>query len=321
MTPFVLCLLALLVDLIFADRLWFPHPVTLIGRWIRRWDRAIGRDHSPAILRCFGLVGVISTIGLTGCVTFALMTVSHRLHPMLGYGVSLLLLWLGLAGTTLINECQAVATLLSKGDLMGARKQVARLVGRDTQNLTATEVGAAAVETMAENSSDGVVAPLFWGAVGLWLGGLCWALTLLWSYKAINTMDSMVGYLSPQHCHVGFFAAKTDDVANYLPARLTAALILLVHGVSHPSQFMTCVSLTLRDGNQHLSPNAGWPEAAMAACLQVQLGGAHFYSGRWVEKPTLGEPIQPITAQTVMQSCRYLWPVTLLSSLLWAVGS
>jgi len=272
---------AWLLDLLLGDPLWLPHPVVAFGRWITWWERKLNRGNHRQIK---GAVFSLLSLFLVMLVTSVFFLLLHRLSLISGCSLwgkvltflfSSLIVFFCLAGHTLRTEVSNVFSALDKGIEEG-RRQVSRIVGRDTANLTPQEVRTAALETLAENLSDGVVAPLFW----LVLLGVPGMLT----YKMVNTLDSMIGYRSERYRKFGCWAARIDDFANFIPARITALLMLLASGRKLPQN----IRFVLRYGPCHASPNSGWPEAALAACLDCRFGGTHDYFGEKVEKPYIG---------------------------------
>ena len=205
----------------------------------------------------------------------------HSILPPFGrVGVDLILIFYCLAGTTLIREVRQVFLALDRS-LDEGRKQVARIVGRDTSELSAQEVRTAALETLAENLSDGVIAPLFWFAI-LGIPGML-------AYKMVNTLDSMIGYKTDRYRDFGCWAAHIDDIANYIPARLTALLMIVAAGKPRLTGFVW------RNGRNHASPNSGYPEAALAGILNCRFGGPHYYFGQLFDKPFIGTNDRPLT--------------------------
>ena len=198
-----------------------------------------------------------------------------------------------LAGTTLIREVRQVFLALDRS-LDEGRRQVARIVGRDTKELSAQEVRTAALETLAENLSDGVIAPLFWLAI-LGTPGML-------AYKMVNTLDSMIGYKTDRYRDFGCWAARIDDIANYIPARLTALLMILPKVVIKGK--WSLVSFVLKNGRKHASPNSGYPEAALAAILDCRFGGPHYYFGEVFDKPYIGENDRPLTTDDMKKAVR-----------------
>jgi adenosylcobinamide-phosphate synthase len=232
----------------------------------------------------------------------------YHIHHWVGVAGEAVLAWFCLAARSLHRESKQVADALEAGDLEGARQLLSQIVGRDTAELSEEQVWRATVETVAENSSDGVVAPLFF----LMLGGPLAAL----AYKAVNTLDSMVGYRNERYLHFGWAAARLDDLVNWLPARLTGGLICCcAHSIGLSGQ--GAWRIMERDGRKHSSPNAGIPEAAVAGALGVRLGGSSSYFGQLVEKPFIGEPLQPLDTRAWRGSIRLMYGAEMLLVFLW----
>lgn len=286
--------LAFFLDLIIGDPRWAPHPVRGIGAAISRaepfwrWIFAV-----PSQERMGGVFLVLSIVVPTYVITDLAVTLTNRISAdySLVAGTALLV-WITattIATKELIGSAQVVIASIERGNLVSARSLVGMIVGRDTKDLSEKGVLKAAIETLAENLSDGIVAPLFY----LTIGGL----PLAMAYKAVNTLDSMVGYKNERYRYFGWAAAKLDDIANYLPARITglfivlsAFLITLAKDAGRAMSVARCsFVIMLRDGRNHLSPNSGVPEASMAGALGVQLGGPSTYGGVLVEKPAIGE--------------------------------
>ena len=260
-------LLAWGLDLWLGDPIQLPHLVVGFGKLIakgeRVWNKGKGRLWKGALM---AIILVVATFVISDCLLGILPGVLHTL-------VSALLIFYCMAGTTLIREVREVFRAVDRS-LEEGRVQVARIVGRDTSELSAQEVRTAALETLAENLSDGVIAPLFWYAL-LGVPGML-------AYKMVNTLDSMIGYRNERYKDFGCFAARLDDVANYLPARLTALLMILASGR------ISLIKFVWKYGNQHASPNSGYPEAALAGILDCRFGGPHHYFGQEVWKPYIG---------------------------------
>ena len=278
-----------LLDALFGDPAWLPHPVVLMGRCISALEKHL-RTALPKTPRgelvggaAVAAVLPLGTLAVTGLACWG----AARLHPALG--LALQMLWCGqaLAAKGLAQESRNVYKELAKGDLPAARRAVARIVGRDTQNLTAAGVTRAAVETVAENASDGVIAPLLY----MLLGGAPLALT----YKAINTMDSMLGYKNEKYLYFGRCAAKLDDAANWLPSRLAALL------------WVAAAALT---------GNSAQTESACAGALGLQLAGPAYYFGEYYDKPTIGDPLREIEPQDILRANRMMYAESLLALVL-----
>lgn len=286
-------LLAFALDMLIGDPLWLPHPVRMIGRGIeagerilRRFCATTRRERSAGML--LALCIVLSTYLLGEGMVVLLKAGSHPLVAGLGYAVLVYLIATTIATRELIGSAHRVIAAIDDGDLENGRRQVSRIVGRDTQDLSEQGVLRAAIETLAENLSDGVVAPLLYLA----LGGLPLAL----AYKAVNTLDSMLGYKNEQYRHFGWAAARLDDAANFVPARISGLLIVIsvfLYALArNPREAIASArrscSVMVRDGRNHPSPNSGIPEAAMAGALRIRLGGASTYGGVVSEKPFIG---------------------------------
>lgn len=299
-------LLAWALDAAVGDPTWvpWPHPVVVLGQAAGRLDRAFRRPGmGPGQLIARGIGFWIVLVGGCAAVTWSVLATLHWLHPVLGRLANIYLVYACLATRCLDDEARTVARLLQRQNLSGARQHLARIVGRDTEGLDEGEISRATVETVAENASDGVVAPLFY----LGLGGLFGLGPVLgMAYKAVNTLDSTVGYRDERYEHFGKFSARADDVANWLPARLTA---LLAAGAAQVfwRRGGLAARLAARDGGLHKSPNAGYPEAAFAGALGVQLGGTNTYRGVPRPSPRLGDPGAALNATHVRRALQLLW--------------
>ncbi len=298
-----------LLDALFGDPAWLPHPVVLMGRCISALEKHL-RTALPKTPRgelvggaAVAAVLPLGTLAVTGLACWA----AARLHPALG--LALQMLWCGqaLAAKGLAQESRNVYKELAKGDLPAARRAVARIVGRDTQNLTAAGVTRAAVETVAENTSDGVIAPLLY----MLLGGAPLALT----YKAINTMDSMLGYKNEKYLYFGRCAAKLDDAANWLPSRL-AGLLWVAAAALTGSSARGAWRIWRRDRRRHASPNSAQTESACAGALGVQLAGPAYYFGEYYDKPTIGDPMREIEPRDILRANRMMYAESLLALVL-----
>lgn len=270
-----------LADKLLGDPTWLPHPIVLFGKAIAAGERWLNKGGHR---RAKGGVLTLMLIVLTFCITAGIIHLLGLLsfaRPLSVMIFSAILIFYCLAGTTLCKEVRMVFEAADRS-LDDGRRQVGRIVGRDTSELSDQEVRKAALETLAENLSDGVIAPLFW----LLLLGVPGMMT----YKIINTLDSMIGYRTERYRLFGTVAARIDDVANYIPARLTAMLMIIVAGKPRLWRFVC------RYGSQHASPNSGWPEAALAGILHCRFGGTHTYFGETIEKPYIGENERTITS-------------------------
>lgn len=284
-----------LLDRVFGDPVWLPHPIVAFGKMIafaeKRWNKGTNKVQKGAV------VAVLFPLLVFG----GLLTLNFVLFYYCfwcGVVVNMLLVFFSLAGKTLSKEVkdvfEAVEISLDKG-----RMQIARIVGRDTSQLSEEQIKIAGLETLSENLSDGVIAPLFWYLLGGTAGML--------AYKMTNTLDSMVGYKSERYKDFGRFSAKIDDVANYLPARLTALLMIVVAGRPRLWRFIQ------KYGKQHSSPNAGYPESALAGILDCRFGGGNYYFGKYVEKPYIGHTERKLTTEDMKKAIKInLWAEVLM---------
>ena len=263
-----------MLDLLIGDPIRLPHPIVWFGKMIAFLEHRLNKGAHRK------LKGALTALFVVGVVFLVTWGIRYLLSPYPSYLTILfdaIIIFYCLAGTTLIREVQAVFRALDRS-LDEGRQQVARIVGRDTTELSAQEVRTAALETLAENLSDGVIAPLFWFAL-LGTPGML-------AYKMVNTLDSMIGYQTARYRDFGCWAAHMDDIANYLPARLTAFLMILSQrNCFSPSlyRFVWC------NGKKHASPNSGYPEAALAGILNCRFGGPHTYFGQRFDKPYIGD--------------------------------
>ena len=277
-------LLGWLLDFIFGDPSRLPHPVVWFGKMISWGELRLNKgNHRMA-------KGAMMAIILILMVFFIVWGLKQLVPNMILWLVlDTVIIFYCLAGTTLIREVREVFLALDRS-LDEGRKQVARIVGRDTSQLTAQEVRTAALETLAENLSDGVIAPLFWFAL-LGTPGML-------AYKMVNTLDSMIGYRTERYKDFGCWAARIDDVANYIPARLTALLMVIASGK------LSLLKFVWKNGQRHASPNSGYPEAALAGALNCRFGGPHYYFGELFDKPFIGENDRELNTKDMQTAVR-----------------
>ncbi len=304
-------LLACVLDAVLGDPRWLPHPIRLIGKAIAWYDDRVRRVvRGPTGERVGGIALALGLPTLTYIAGWLAIELAGRAQVMLGAVAWVLLAWTTLAARDLADHAMAVRLALEHGSLQQARQTVAQIVGRDTAQLSEPEVVRATVEAVAESASDGIIAPLFF----LSLGGPPAAL----AYKTISTLDSMVGHREPKYQYLGWASARLDDAANWVPARITALLLVLAGGIVSRSACRTQQAwhILRRDGHKHPSPNSGRPEAAMAGALQVQLGGTNIYRGRPEHRPHLGDPHVPLRLSHITDAVVLMWMTAFLGVVL-----
>ncbi len=296
-----------LLDLLLGDPEWLYHPVRLIGKYISFAEKRL-RERGGN-LRISALILTVSTTLLTMAAA-ALILWLLKLGGDVPLFIGMALMdWMGIAVTCMAKEARGVGKALKLG-VGPARKQVARIVGRDTEGLNEEEIIKATVETVAENTTDGVISPILYALIG--------GPVLMWGYKAVNTLDSMVGYMDEKYRDIGWSSAKLDDVLNYLPARLTALLMALAARLTGLDA-KNALRIVHRDHANHKSPNSAWSEAAAAGALHIQLGGTHLYFGKPVEKPTIGDDNRPAEEEDIGKVNRLLYVTSGLMMLIAAV--
>ena len=301
-------LLGFCIDLLLGDPRWLYHPVQAIGALISHLEPPLRRAF-PRRLRLAGAVLVIAVVAITGIVPGGLLFLLFRLHPVAGFVGETIVCWLILTTKSLRTESMKVVKALETGTLDDGRKAVSMIVGRDTEHLSEEEVLKAAVETVAENASDGILAPLLFAAVLGPVGGMC--------YKAVNTMDSMVGYKNDRYLDFGRAAAKVDDVLNFLTARISGFLMCLAAYCGFDGK--NAFRIFFRDQKNHASPNSAHTEAACAGALGLQLGGTHDYFGKPVVKPAIGDDLRAVTRGDVAAANRLALTTALLALLIFDV--
>ena len=312
MRPALILLLAFALDLLLGDPPWLPHPVRLMGRAITALEGFLRRKFPPTPEgeRAAGFVLALLLLGGSFALGAGLLLMAKAISPALAFALETFLCYQCLALRDLRKESRAVYNRLAEGNLAAARTAVGRIVGRETAALTPEGVTKAAVETVAENAGDGETAPLFWMAIGGAPLALC--------YKAVNTMDSMVGYQNERYRYFGTAAARLDDVANWLPARLTALFMVALAplaGLDGEGAWR----IWRRDRRKHKSPNSAQTEAAMAGALGVELAGDAVYFGEVHHKPTLGDDSRPIVPEDILRANRLVFLVSLAAVLLAAL--
>ena len=290
--------LGFVLDLLFGDPHWLPHPIRLIGNLIASLEKLNKKELSDTKKFLRGFAMVVIVIAWTTGVTAVILEGAYGLHPAIGCAVEAIMTYQILATKCLKVESMKVYEQLQKQNLPAARKAVSMIVGRDTEQLDETGVAKAAIETVAENASDGVIAPMIYLAVG--------GPVLGFAYKAVNTMDSMVGYKNDKYLYFGRAAAKLDDVANYIPSRL-AALLWIMAAAFTRNDAKGAWRIWRRDRRNHASPNSAQTESACAGALGVQLAGPAYYFGEYYPKPTIGDPLRPIEPEDILRADRMMY--------------
>ena len=301
-----------ILDLIFGDPHWLPHPICLIGNLIGFLEKNLRRLLAPGktALLLGGALMVVIVLSLSYVVPYAVLMLAEQASPWLRFALETIMFYQIFATKCLRDESMKVYTALHNNDLEDARVKLSWIVGRDTKELTTEEVTKGAVETVAENTADGIIAPMFY----MFIGGA----PLAFLYKGINTMDSMVGYKNDKFLYFGRCAAKLDDVANFIPARITGILMILA------SYFLNMNAagawkIFWRDRYNHLSPNSAMTESVTAGALNIQLGGDHYYFGKLVHKDTIGDNIRPVVAEDIVAVNNLLYMTAVISLLLFSL--
>lgn len=308
-----------LLDLAFGDPHWLPHPIRLIGNWIAFLEKKLIGEKGEARKTTSGqelnrgILLVLAVLSATGCIAAVILSVAYHIHPVCGILAESVMTYQILATKCLKVESMKVYTELKKGDLPAARRAVSMIVGRDTENLDETGVAKAAIETVAENTSDGVIAPMLYTAIG--------GPVLGFLDKAVNTMDSMVGYKNDRYLYFGRAAAKFDDVVNYLPARISA--LLMVAGCYFCGKEFSgknAWKIYRRDRYKHASPNSAQTEAACAGALGIRLAGNASYFGKIVEKPYIGDATRAVETEDIRRANRLLYATAFLCEISCLLG-
>ena len=302
----VALIMGYILDLIFGDPYWMPHPVRFIGNLISILEKVI-RRFMPKTKRGEYIGGIILTVmvvSISMVIPLVIILMAKSINTYLALTVETFMCYQILATKSLKVESMKVYDELAKNDLPSARKAVSMIVGRDTKDLTFSGVAKAAVETVAENTSDGIIAPMIFIAIG--------GAPMGFFYKAINTMDSMVGYKNEKYMNFGRFAAKLDDVVNYLPARISAYQMILSSFFLR-YDYKNAFKIYKRDRYNHASPNSAQTESVCAGALDVQLAGNAYYFGKLYEKPTIGDDIREINYDDIKKANRLLYCTSIIS--------
>lgn len=297
--------LAFLLDLVVGDPRGIPHPVIIIGKGIDAAEKLLRRVAAPMVgLKASGALLTLLIVGATYFTAWGLIYITRQLSPWAGWAVTVWFLSTTLAVKCLKLAADEIYQLLSNGQLETARQKTGWIVGRDTAHLEEPEIVRATVETVAENIVDGIVAPLFYAFIG--------GLPLAMAYKAVNTLDSMVGYKNDKYLHFGSFSARLDDVANYIPARITGVLMLIA-AVLAGRDAGRALRTWRRDAGDHPSPNSGIPESVVAGVLGIRLGGLNYYGGRESFRAYMGEPLMEIKKEHIRETTGIMMVTSVLA--------
>ncbi len=294
---------AVIIDYILGDPKWLPHPIIYIGKLISKLEKSFrSKCKSNMDLKISGGLIVIIIAIITYIVPYAVIYIC-KFNIYIFHAVNVLIIWTTLASKSLYEAGIEVFNPLINGNIDEARIKLSYIVGRDTKNLNEHEIIRATVETVSENTSDGVIAPMIFALVG--------GAPLAMLYKGINTMDSMLGYMNEKYRYIGFFPAKVDDVFNFLPARITGVLMCFVAPVVGGNIFQA-LKIMIRDRKNHKSPNCAYPEGAIAGALKVQLGGTNSYFGELMAKPTIGDNIKALKPTDIFETGKLMYLSELL---------
>ncbi|MCR4723752.1 MAG: adenosylcobinamide-phosphate synthase CbiB [Eubacteriales bacterium] len=297
MDKVLVLLAASVLDMLLADPRWLYHPVNAIGWLIVRTEKVM-RKVFPNNLRLGGVMMWVFVVSVSFFYAFFVLFIAKKINIWLYYALDVFMCYQMLAARGLDQETMKVYRKLAEEDIPGARTQLSYIVGRDTENLDEAEIAAAAVETIAENTSDGVTAPAFFFLIG--------GVPLMFLYKAVNTQDSIVGYKNDKYIDFGRYPALLDDVFNYIPARISA-LCFVVAAWLGGFDGKNSMRIFKRDRYNHLSPNSAQTEAAVAGALGIQLGGSHYYFGKLVEKPTIGDKTRDIDRDDIKKTVKLMY--------------
>ncbi len=293
---------AFVLDLILGDPRYLPHPIRWMGKAIVTWEFNFRKI--PSNLTVSGALFAASLVTGTWLLTYLLLVAVNSIHPILKNCFEIILIYYCISASSLEKAALEIRHYLENKNITGARKKVALIVGRDVTNYQETDIARATVESVAENLVDGVISPLFFAAIG--------GAPLAMAYKMVNTLDSMVGYKNEKYLNFGQTAARIDDVLNYIPTRLALPIIsLATHILS--GKGARSLKTAVREGANHSSPNAGFPEAAFAGALSVKLNGPNFYNGKRVDKPFIGIRFGNTSTKHIKKAC----DIMMLASFLW----
>ncbi|GAB6988258.1 adenosylcobinamide-phosphate synthase CbiB [Paenibacillus pini] len=308
---------ALVMDLIIGDPRWIPHPVIGMGKVISRLERIIRSTYvEPKSLKKAGILLPVVVVGGSFLLTWIIITCLYNIHPWIAWSAEAIFIATTIAVKGLKDAGMEVFRHLREGDLPAARQALGMIVGRDTAHLDEPEIVRGTVETVAENIVDAIISPLFYALIG--------GAPLAMAYRAVNTLDSMVGYKNDKYMNLGWASARLDDIANYIPARLTALLLIMCSWLLR-LDYIRAARTIRRDARLHPSPNSGFPESAVAGALGIRLGGENVYHGVASFRAYMGEATRALEAKDIMTTARLMVTVSVLfivigSLILWSIG-
>lgn len=295
-------LAAAAIDFVIGDPHNFPHPVRFIGKIIYFYEKKI-REIFTNNLKIGGLFLWLLSILTTVFITSTVIDILHIFHPLVAYIFEIYIIYTCIAARCLHKEAYRIKKYLQENDIITARKQLSYIVGRDTENLSSSSISKAVIETVAENTIDGVIAPLFFIIIGIYFK-IPAQMGIL--YKTVNTLDSIVGYNQEPYKDIGYFSAKIDDIFNFIPARL-GSIIMLISGIILDKDIKNGFRIFKRDRYNHKSPNSGHSESVIAGLLNIQLGGTNYYFGKKVEKPYIGDNSRDVTFKDINNTVHIMY--------------
>lgn len=299
-----------IIDLIIGDPYSFPHPVIYIGKLIKCLENNIRKVFKKEkYLKFAGFILWFITVGTTYLLTYLIIKLS-KFNSITFLIVNSFIIYTTLATKCLKDEAIKIYNILKSGDIYESRKQLSYIVGRDTNSLNEAEIIRATVETVAENTVDGIISPMFYAFIG--------GAPLAMAYKAINTLDSMVGYKNDKYINLGFASAKIDDIANYIPARV-CIIFMTIASLILRFNYKNCFKISIRDRKNHKSPNCAYPEGAVAGALGIQLGGTNIYFGKPLYKPTIGDKYREIEIEDIKKTNKIMYLSSILSLIIFTL--
>lgn len=290
------------LDLLIGDPRWIPHPVRGLGLLINTLESYLRK--LSVSLRFAGAILTVSVVIASYMITWFLLYLAGLVSPVLAAALNVLFIFMSLSARSLAQAAEQVLLGLERDDIHQARKRLGEIVSRETESLDRNEIVRGTVETVAENTVDGFISPLFYAALG--------GAPLVWAYKAINTLDSMIGYKDARYLDFGWFAARLDDIANFLPARLSA-LIIPVAAFLIKEDAPLSIKTVISDRKNSESPNAGYPESAFAGALKIQLGGPNIYRGTVSDRPLIGRALRPKEPRDIKRAVRLMYASSFIS--------